>query len=505
MYVHAWDHLRVLQGRGFMAVAETSSLAKRVASVVSKKKEDDPTHADAPAPRSAPTANAADGPDTKPAEPAAPRGGTSGAASGQKMNSERPHEPVVETSFEAENPVEATGADSGENGDGARLGAEMINADSIRDQARDQRDEREAAFERAAGMDIDEVASSDESGSGWNDIKDSLTRADVGDVSEDDLDAAVDDRIERYEEKRELNGEQEERLRAHYERSMQTQYEALVEAQSVYDDARTEVRSIKDQIDVLNEGADEVAQESFEAADEFAREYDIELTGGDEGLELVVSDEEGSSFFRSSENMIQISIDQESQVHKGLANDNVYHEYGHAVVHSQTDLDTSRTETGAVSESLADTYAAMIDRDDWFITENAVPGGIRDMTGEASGDPVSTEELEDGVGIHTAAGVPNRAAYLIGEELGRDQMADIYMETIQNHLDEDMTIADLANGTIASAEHLYGTNSAEAKAVESAWNEVGYSDDQIESGDSVIDNSVPTPSSGESDEHGHEH
>jgi Zn-dependent metalloprotease len=127
------------------------------------------------------------------------------------------------------------------------------------------------------------------------------------------------------------------------------------------------------------------------------------------------------------------------------------------------------------------------------------------MSGETTSDPTSIDDLEDGQGIHSAAGVPNRAAYLIGEELGRDAMADIYMDTIQNHLDEDMTIADLAGGTISSAESLYGEDSTEAAAVRQAWNDVGYTDEQIESGDAVVNNSQPDSGSGDSDHHGHEH
>ena len=96
---------------------------------------------------------------------------------------------------------------------------------------------------------------------------------------------------------------------------------------------------------------------------------------------------------------------------------------------------------------------------------------MRDMrTPTTMSDYVVTEA--DNGGVHTNSAIPNHAAYLIGDQLGKDAMARIYAQTITEHIDKDVDFEKLAHGTWQSATELYGAKSPEVEAVEDAWNGV---------------------------------
>lgn len=170
------------------------------------------------------------------------------------------------------------------------------------------------------------------------------------------------------------------------------------------------------------------------------------------------------------------------------ADDVIAHEYTHRVVNNILGL-RSVGESGAVNESLADTFAAAIDTDDWTIGEDVVPGGMRSMADPGRPqDAIETQfgttplpahvddyihTRDDKGGVHLNAGIPNKAAYLIGSQLGREKMADIYMMGIANHMTPRSGIADTARATLLAATELYGSDSHEPIAVRDAWNAVG--------------------------------
>jgi hypothetical protein len=169
------------------------------------------------------------------------------------------------------------------------------------------------------------------------------------------------------------------------------------------------------------------------------------------------------------------------------ANDVIAHEFTHRLIESNGGI-TYRGQSGAVNESIADAMAAAVDQDDWLLGEDAFDRGVRDMSRRVTMDDY-VETTQDNGGVHINSAIPNHAAYLIGEEVGRDQLGQIYARTIQQHITPDMQFTDLAIGTWRSAVELYGVDSSQAAAVQQAWDAVLLLD-----GDASI--FTPAPGSG---------
>jgi hypothetical protein len=169
-------------------------------------------------------------------------------------------------------------------------------------------------------------------------------------------------------------------------------------------------------------------------------------------------------------------------------NDVVAHEFTHKVLHQYAPGLLGATSGGhgrAIHESIADTFAVAVDTDDWTIAEDAVPGGIRSFShpevrgsfrgGEPTPGPITRDELEHGAEEHLAAGVGNKAAWRIGDALGRDAMVRIYVAALERReLQGGATYADLARVVRAAATDLYGRGSREASVVDDAWDKAGY-------------------------------
>lgn len=174
-----------------------------------------------------------------------------------------------------------------------------------------------------------------------------------------------------------------------------------------------------------------------------------------------------------------------------FAKDVIAHEYSHRVADFILRIEPAG-ESGAVNESLADTYAAAVDTDDWMVAEDVVSGGVRDMLHpERPQDAVSIDggpkkplpghmkdymtvhaDVDQG-GVHLNMGIPNKAAALIGEKLGRQTMAQIYLDAMRNHMGPLSTIASTAKATMRATSARFGTNSPEMKTVVKAWDAVG--------------------------------
>ena len=186
----------------------------------------------------------------------------------------------------------------------------------------------------------------------------------------------------------------------------------------------------------------------------------------------------------TSEGM-QFGFDSETGASLGLSDDIVAHEFAHRVVHGYVpDMmlpEHNKGESGVVSESLSDTFAAAFDTEDWTVGEDT--DNLRSMSdpGSMDGAPdhmsewvsLPEDKAGDFGGIHVNVGIPNKAAYLIGTKLGRDTMADIYMHAVQHNIEATSDLKDLSAATIASATTLYGASSTNVQAVKDAWAAVG--------------------------------
>lgn len=176
--------------------------------------------------------------------------------------------------------------------------------------------------------------------------------------------------------------------------------------------------------------------------------------------------------------------------------DIVAHEITHGVIENTSNL-RYQNQSGALNESFADIFAAMVDRDDWLMGEDCTvsyPGFLRSLSDPAQGlggQPRSMSEYQilpnteegDWGGVHINSGIPNRAAYLIAEGLsaegigtsiGKTKMELIFYETMRA-LTPNAEFIDAASVSQSIAEQIYGLESVEALSVREAWDVVGVS------------------------------
>jgi bacillolysin len=168
--------------------------------------------------------------------------------------------------------------------------------------------------------------------------------------------------------------------------------------------------------------------------------------------------------------------------------DVVAHELTHGVVSSEANL-TPQIQSGALNESYADVFAAMVDTDNWLIGEDSfspgIPGdAIRDMANPAASGggsqpdhmSVYRETVYDSGGIHINSGIPNRAAYLTSEGpgygIGRASTQQIYYRALTTYLTPSSDFRDNLNALLQSADDLF-PGTAEMAAVARANATVG--------------------------------
>ncbi|NNJ10993.1 peptidase M4 family protein [Chloroflexales bacterium ZM16-3] len=177
--------------------------------------------------------------------------------------------------------------------------------------------------------------------------------------------------------------------------------------------------------------------------------------------------------------------------------DVVGHEFTHGVIESSAGLIYEK-QPGALNESFADIFGALIDRGNWTIGEQVVKSppypvpylrslqdpnaGGRYNAGKplsSVGQPATMKEYanlpnsrrSDNGGVHVNSGIPNRAAYLVAQALGPDKMEQIYYRTLTQYLTPDADFKDAADATARAAADLYGA--AEVTAVKAAFAQVG--------------------------------
>ena len=177
------------------------------------------------------------------------------------------------------------------------------------------------------------------------------------------------------------------------------------------------------------------------------------------------------------------------------------HEFGHGVVEYTAGL-RYHNQSGALNESFADLFGAMVDRDDWLIGEDLYDNGaaLRDMeTPERGNQPSTFADYEhlpdtregDWGGVHINSGIQNRAFYLMAEGLsnegsgtsiGKERLEQIAYQALLR-LGEDAEFIDAYLQMKLVAEELYGE---EAKAgVEAAWAAVGIAEATVPESDDV--------------------
>jgi Zn-dependent metalloprotease len=163
-----------------------------------------------------------------------------------------------------------------------------------------------------------------------------------------------------------------------------------------------------------------------------------------------------------------------------LGADLIRHEYTHYVLNKTLLPHMLATpDAPAMHESLADTFASVLD-DDWTLGEDFFADGrvTRSMSNPADGIapaewgarklPQTMGELRTGDEAHATTGIPNKAAFLIGDALGRERLASLYVDALAHHLDVGLGFQSFAAATLAAA-----TDGHEREIVRAAWHQVG--------------------------------
>jgi len=184
--------------------------------------------------------------------------------------------------------------------------------------------------------------------------------------------------------------------------------------------------------------------------------------------------------------------------------DVVAHELTHGVIEREAGL-VYADQSGALNESLADVFGAMVkqhhfeqsvDEADWLIGEGLLTDrvngrALRSMAnpGSAYDDPVLGKDPQpghmddfvrtasDNGGVHINSGIPNRAFYLTAIGLGGfawEKAGRVWFDVLTDpRLQRDGNFAEFARLTVDCAEKRFGDGSREARVVNQAWIKVG--------------------------------
>lgn len=174
------------------------------------------------------------------------------------------------------------------------------------------------------------------------------------------------------------------------------------------------------------------------------------------------------------------------------------HEMSHGVIQTTANLEYL-SQSGAINESYADIFGAMIDREDWQIGEDVVntnffpSGALRDLSNPNNGtnnpnqpfwqpahldefvELPETEEGDNG-GVHINSGIPNRAYFLFASTVGKSIAEQVYYNALDNYLTRFAQFSDLRIAILASAGELYNTNVVNAAAA--AFDQVGIMEEE---------------------------
>jgi hypothetical protein len=193
---------------------------------------------------------------------------------------------------------------------------------------------------------------------------------------------------------------------------------------------------------------------------------------------------------------IHIGIDPRTGHSFADGRDVIAHEYSHRIIDRLSHGLQLGGEDSAIHESLADTFAAAYDGD-WTMGEDlgepirimdhpermGHPGHVADLDRVlAPGSPFMHEEetrsgrIVEVPDMHVVAGIPNKAASIIGDELGKPTMAKIYINALRDYVRPGRQIEGLAAATMLATKDLFGAESHEFDVVEQAWDRVGVLD-----------------------------
>lgn len=217
----------------------------------------------------------------------------------------------------------------------------------------------------------------------------------------------------------------------------------------------------------------------------------IDAAGGNIISVINVTEEDGSGLDNAYWNGSFMAYGNGKNVFKPLAAalDVGGHEMTHGVVEKTANLEY-QGQSGAMNESMADIFGAMIDRDDWRMGEDITKtayfpsGALRDLSdphnGVSSGQngyqPRTMSEFytgsSDNGGVHTNSGIPNWAYYKIATSITKEKAELIYYRALSFYLTKTSQFLDLRFAVIKAATDIHGASSAEVAAIKAAFDAV---------------------------------
>jgi Zn-dependent metalloprotease len=205
-----------------------------------------------------------------------------------------------------------------------------------------------------------------------------------------------------------------------------------------------------------------------------------------DGTQMVFGDGDGEVFERFTKSLSVIG-----------------HELAHGVTQYSAGL-VYRNQAGAINESMSDVFGALVEQyvrnqsapeGSWLIGEGLFTGQVQGQAlrslkapGTAYDDDVLGKDPQpdsmdsyvrtsaDNGGVHINSGIPNRAFYLLADQLGGnawDSPGRIWYGTLTGgSLPAGATFTVFARATMATASELFGAGSKEHDAVRNAWETV---------------------------------
>ncbi len=181
---------------------------------------------------------------------------------------------------------------------------------------------------------------------------------------------------------------------------------------------------------------------------------------------------------------------------------------GHELTHGVTDFTAGlryQGQSGALNESISDVFGILVkqkllgqnaDRADWLIGADLLLPDVHGVAlrsmkapGTAYDDPQLGKDPQpahmddylttasDNGGVHTNSGIPNRAFYLAATAIGGrawEAPGQIWYSVLSGGpIKADCDFATFAGLTVDAAGQLFGSDSAQQRAVRSAWEQVG--------------------------------
>lgn len=177
------------------------------------------------------------------------------------------------------------------------------------------------------------------------------------------------------------------------------------------------------------------------------------------------------------------------------------HEMTHGVIQNTANLQY-KSQSGAINESMADVFGAMIERSNWTMGEGVIKtagyfpsGALRDLSNPNQGgkdrdpngyQPATMSQYEntndDNGGVHINSGIPNFAFYKFASVVGKDKAEKVYYRALTTYLVRTSQFLDLRLAIIKATSDLFGTPGAEVTAARNAFDAVG-----------IVEGSTPTP------------